>query len=295
MFPDTVPTANAKITALAVSKNPANIVYYGTSNMRMYRIDNANIGTPTAVDITGSTFPNGANVSCIAIDPDSANKVMVAFSNYSVYSIFYSTNATSATPTWTKVAGNLEANINGTGNGPSVRWVSIMPVSDGVVYLAATSTGLYATDSLMGTSTLWAQQGASTIGNSICDMIDFRTTDGLVAVATHSRGIFSTNITSVNDVLAAQDISTIPPFQLSNFPNPFSASTTISFTLNKSSKVKLNIYDINGKLIQTIANKEFSAGEHLIDFYGETLSTGIYYCVMKSGEAIQTRKLLIIK
>src|SRR5207253_3046450 len=114
------------------------------------------------------------------------------------YSIFYTANADSTVPTWVKVAGNLEQNTAGSGNGPSIRWVSILPVPNGTVYLAATSTGLYGTDTLMGTTTLWAQQGAATIGNSICDMIDFRTTDGLVAVATHSHGIFTTHITSKN-------------------------------------------------------------------------------------------------
>ncbi len=305
MFPDTVPVAGAKITALAVSNNPANVLYYGTSNKKVYRIDNANTGTPTAIDITGGLFPAG-NVSCIAIDPTDSKKVMVAFSNYNVYSIFYTTRADSSAPPWIKVAGNLEStvsgnNLGGTGSGSSVRWVSIMPVSDGVVYLAATSVGLYATDTLISPSAtvspvVWTQQGATTIGNSICDMIDFRTTDGLVAVATHSRGIFTTNITSKNDVVAVNDIQPrVLGVVLTNYPNPFSSSTTISFTLNKNSKVKLNIYDINGKFIQTLADKEFSSGENRVEFSGEKLSSGIYYCVLKAGEAVLTRKIIVIK
>ena len=295
-FSDTVPTTGATITALAVSKQPANVLYYGTSNKKVYRINNANVGTPAAVDITGSAFPNNANVSCIAIDPTNAKKVMVAFSNYSVYSIFYSANADSTVPTWIKVAGNLEQNSNttGTGNGPSVRWVSMMPVSGGTVFLAATSTGVYATDSLLGASTLWAQQGATTIGNAICDMIDFRISDGLVVVATHSHGIYTTNITSKNDVVSVHEISN-DELQMTNYPNPFSNSTTIRFTLSKNSKVKLNIYDMNGRLIQTLADKELSSGEHRLEFSSGNISTGIYYCVLRSGEAIETRKMIILK
>ena len=128
-FPDTVPTAGAKITALAVSKNPANIVYYGTSSQKVYRIDNASTGTPLAINITGASFPAGANVSSIAVDPNDAGNVMVAFSNYSVYSIFYSVNADSTAPTWTKAAGNLEQNSNttGTGNGQGGRLCNSSP------------------------------------------------------------------------------------------------------------------------------------------------------------------------
>lgn len=297
-FPDTVPTTGAKISALAVSKAPVpNIVYYGTTNRRVYRINNAHTGTPLAVDITGTAFPNNSYVSCVSVNPKNHKQVMVAFSNYNVYSIFYTANADSTVPTWTKVAGNLEQNSNstGSGNGPSVRWVSIMPVSDGVVYLAATSTGLYVTDTLKGTSTVWTQQGASTIGNSICNMIDFRETDGLVAVATHSRGIFTTNITSKNDVVGVNDIVNASAVELTNFPNPFSGTTTIQFSLSKRSNVKLSIYDLNGRLIQLLADREFSAGRHSLNFPGERISAGIYYCVLKSEEATETRKLLLIK
>lgn len=305
-FPDSLPipwvTVNgvktgAKISALAVSKNPANVLYYGTSLQKVYRVDNANTGTPTALDITGTganAFPTGAYVSCVAVDPTDAGKVMVSFSNYGVYSIFYSTNADSTAPTWTKVAGNLEQNASGTGNGPSVRWLSILPVSDGVVYLAATSTGLYATSSLNGTSTLWSQQGAATIGNAICDMIDYRTSDGLVVVGTHSSGIYTTNITSINDVLTTTDAQSTN-FRLSNSPNPFSNGTTISFSLKKNQKVLLSLYDLHGKLIQVIEDKEFPAGEHRVNFSGTNVSTGVYYYSLRAGELSETKKMIVIK
>jgi len=305
-FPDTVPVPNARITAIAVSKNPANVLYYGTSSQSVYRIDNANTGTPKATDITGPLFPMG-NVSCIAIDPLDSRKVMVAFSNYNIYSIFYSTDADAASPTWTKVAGNLEQNTTGTGNGPSVRWVSILPVSDGTVFLAATSTGLYATDTLAGASTSWIQQGASTIGNSICNMIDCRLFDGLVAVATHSHGIFSANIKSVNDVLSSQNIGSFH-FNLENFPNPFSNSTTIHFMLAKNSRIKLSLYDVHGKLIRTLADDEFHPGEHRIHFSENTLAPGVYYYSLKCREtglspdkhseywqATETKKMIILR
>lgn len=299
MFPDTVPTSGAKITAVSVSKNPANMVYYGTNNQKVYRINNASSGTPVALDITATGtngFPAGSYVSCVAIDPLDARNVMVSFSNYGVYSIFYSANADSTAPIWTKVAGNLEQNSNtsGSGTGPSVRWLSILPVSDGTVFLAATSTGLYATSNLNGTSTLWVQQGAATIGNSICDMIDFRSSDGLVVVGTHSRGIFSANITSIHDIVSVNDDTKIN-FGLSNYPNPFENSTTIIFSLSKKSNVLMNLYDMNGKLMQTLVDKEFSYGTHRIEFYGAHLSTGIYYCVLISGEMTEIKKMIIIK
>jgi hypothetical protein len=183
------------VSALAVSTSPANVLYYGTTDGQLYRTDNANSGTGTRVDIyTGKGFPAGAYVSAIAVDPSNSANVMVCFSNYAVKSIFYSTNSGS---TWTDISGNLEQNADGSGNGPSVRWVTVhRPASGGVVYLAGTSTGLYATEALSGTTTNWSQEGANSIGNVVVSMIATRSSDALVAIATHANGLYSATLTS---------------------------------------------------------------------------------------------------
>ncbi|MFM7728579.1 MAG: hypothetical protein ACKO7B_17910, partial [Flavobacteriales bacterium] len=201
MLPDSV--VGAKITALAIAKTPANRVYYGYGTKRVYRADNADSNTPTVTDITGSTFPSAASVSCIAVDPNNGNHVLVSFSNYRVYSIYGSNDAGA---TWTKVAGNLEATSVGTTAGPSVRWISIVPTASGNVYLAATSTGLYATSRLNGTGTVWTDIGASPIGNIVVDMLDVRTSDGYVAIGTHGAGMYSMFITdTITSSIAAPD------------------------------------------------------------------------------------------
>lgn len=294
-WPDSVPTANAKITCLAASKVPANRLYYGTSNRRLYRVDNANTGTPLATDITavaGSVlFPAGANISCVAVDPTNADNIMVTFSNYSVYSIFYSNDGGVS---WTKQAGNLEQNSAGSGNGPSVRWASIMPVNGGTVYLAGTSTGLYATTQLNGLNTVWIQQGANNIGSSVCDMIDYRSTDGLVVVATHSHGIFSTHINDVNDITSVQQLSS-PVVNFTNYPNPFSKQTTIEFNLLKPSHIKAVILDETGKEVFVLADKKFNTGKNNLAFQSVALAKGVYYCNLRSDDFTETRKLMYLQ
>jgi hypothetical protein len=183
------------ISALAVSKaNAANVLYYGTTNGQVYRVDGANAGTGTRVDVyTGKGFPAGY-VSSIAVDPNNSANVIVTFSNYNVKSIFYSSNSGTS---WTDVGGNLEQFTDGTGNGPSVRWAHFHRTSTGAtIYLVGTTTGLYRTETLNGTSTVWAQEGATTIGNVVVSMITSRTSDNLVAVATHANGLFSATVTS---------------------------------------------------------------------------------------------------
>jgi hypothetical protein len=170
-------------------------LYYGTTDGQVYRVDNANSGTGTRVDIyTSKGFPAGAYVSAIAVDPANSANVMVCFSNYAVKSIFYSTNSGS---TWADISGNLEQNPDGSGNGPSVRWVHVhLTSTNAKVYLVGTSTGLYATETLNGTSTVWTQEGATSIGNAVVSMLMSRQSDNLVAIATHANGLFSGTVTA---------------------------------------------------------------------------------------------------
>lgn len=292
---DTVPATGVTITALNVSKTPANRVYYGTSNKKIYRIDNANVGTPTPVDITSTNaqaFMTNAYVSCIASNPNNADEMLVIFSNYSVNSIFYSATGGLPTTSWSKAGGNLDNSAAG----PSVRWAAIMPVSDGKVYMVATSTGLYATDTLKGTNTVWVQQGANTIGNAVCDMIDYRMSDGLVVIATHSHGMYSTHITSVNDIATVRDLQNMKgDFSLSNYPNPFSSSTTIDFTLDKHAKVKLSVLDQFGRMVKVLMDEPADSGKHTIQFEKGNLSSGTYYIALQVGELRETRKVLVVQ
>jgi hypothetical protein len=292
-FVDSVPLSNSLITAVTACKTPLNRVYYGTDAKRVYRVDNANVGTPTPVDITSTTvgvvFPS-ANVSCIAADPLDGNKAIVTFSNYGVYSVFYTQDGGS---TWAKAGGNLEASST---SSPSVRWASILHVADGTVYLLATSTGLYATDTLMGTATVWVQQGTSTIGNSVCDMIETRASDGLVVVATHASGIYSTNITSVNDIVTVKDIvASKSDLELKNYPNPVSETTTIEFVLNSKANVNLQLWEAYGRLLEVIVNETMQEGKHTVLFNKKNFKPGIYYYSLTADKRRKTNKMVIVK
>ena len=99
--------------------------------------------------------------------------------------------------TWIDISGNLEENPDGTGNGPSVRWITMIGNNDG--YLVGTSTGLYATTTLAGTSTVWTREDMNMDGNlllqdAVVTMVKTRK-DGFAAAAVHGNGLFSANYT----------------------------------------------------------------------------------------------------
>ena len=90
------------------------------------------------------------------------------FRNYSVVSVWYTENGGM---TWADVSGNLEQNADGSGDGPSVRTALIVTHGATPYYLVGTSTGLYSTTTLNGSSTEWALEGSAMIGNVVVDAL----------------------------------------------------------------------------------------------------------------------------
>ena len=296
-WPDSVPLSGAEVTAIGVSKNPANRVYFGTSKKRLYRIDGANAGTPAPVDISGNTTPNifpaNGYINCIAVDPQDADKVMVVFSNYSVYSVFYTENGGGR---WRKVAGNLEQSTSGTGNGPSIRWATILhPPQGGTAYLLGTSTGLYGTVNLDSTNTVWIQLAANDIGKIVVSMMDYRESDGRLLVATHAQGMYSTYITNVNQIpnlTSLKKLSENVPLNI--FPNPTKDIVNVEFSIDKEQTVSFSIYDAIGRKVHLNQEKKYTAGKHVFQYNLGGFSKGTYYLKI-NYEDKEINKLLVLE
>jgi len=84
-------------------------------------------------------------------------------------------------------------------------------------------------------------------------------------------------------------------FNLANYPNPFNLSTTISYRLTAISKVVLNVYDISGRKVATLVNKEQNAGIYKVNFNALKLTSGVYLYRIVAGNFIQTKKMLLLK
>ena len=109
---------------------------------------------------------------------------------------------------WHKVAGNLEENASGSGNGPSCRTAAIIPLGNDTLYLVGTTVGLFRTSNLDGENTVWEQIGHTAFGSTIVEYITYRQSDGLLVVGTFGNGVYQTNLTSVGDVLGVNTINT---------------------------------------------------------------------------------------
>ena len=290
---DSIPIRNEFISAIGVSSKPAHRVYYGSTLKRLYRVDSADLSTTLKPkDITALAFPS-AFVSCVAVDPRNADRLMVSFSNYNVYSIF---NSVDGGKTFNKAAGNLEQFATGLGDGPSVRWLSILPVSDGTVYLAATSAGFFATDTLMGVNTKWVQQASGEIGNMVCDMFDVRVSDGTIGLATHGNGVFSAKIVKKGDILGADYLEKNQTIGVTAFPNPSSNNITVQLNMkSQSPNARISLLDVLGRTVNAPL-KELTVGSSNSQAMNDRkwildvsqLKGGVYYVRIEAGNYLKT-------
>jgi hypothetical protein len=80
-----------------------------------------------------------------------------------------------------------------------------------------------------------------------------------------------------------------------NFPNPFSPSTTISFTIPSRSFVTLKIFDALGKEVSTLVSGDLDMGQHSYQWNAEGLRSGVYLCRLQAGSYVATQKLSLLR
>lgn len=292
------------ISTITAAATPRFRIYYGGSATsgnqapRIFRFDNSTIATDGEVDISIPGAPAGAYIHDIAVNEKNGDEIIAILSNYNVTSIYYSDDAGA---NWTDIEGNLGDSQNF--EGPSVRTAGILEVdANNKIFLVGTSIGLYSTQTLDGSNTVWTQESADALGLSVVEYIDIRPQDNTIAIATHSRGIF---VGEVQMSVSTEDDEELTPtsFELEqNFPNPFNPTTNIRFTLSQPSQVSLSVFDISGRKVADILSSESRAsGTFQVTFDASALASGTYVYRLEAApnaggaSLVQTRTMTLIK
>ncbi|MCK5838667.1 MAG: T9SS type A sorting domain-containing protein, partial [Bacteroidales bacterium] len=130
----------------------------------------------------------------------------------------------------------------------------------------------------------------ASMGVLLCDTL-FIETNG----STHKVAIkVDSDLVSIND----PDHSAL--LNLTNYPNPFSGSTTIAFEVEEPSKVALEIFNYQGQLINTLLNENLPQGLHSVtwngtDYNGDAVSSGIYIYRLRMKKTASMKKMLLMK
>jgi hypothetical protein len=85
-------------------------------------------------------------------------------------------------------------------------------------------------------------------------------------------------------------------FALKNsYPNPVAGQATINYALPEQSQVTLEVYDVLGRRVATLVNREKEAGEYSVRLDAADLSSGNYFYRMRAGDFTQTRRLVVVR
>ncbi|MDP8231155.1 MAG: T9SS type A sorting domain-containing protein [Candidatus Zophobacter franzmannii] len=96
------------------------------------------------------------------------------------------------------------------------------------------------------------------------------------------------------------DVTPVYTYSLSNYPNPFNPDTSISYSVKKDEKVKIQIYNIRGQRIKTIVNEKHEPGNYVIVWNGKddnnkSISSGVYFMRMSTPSKKLTNKIMMLK
>jgi len=84
-----------------------------------------------------------------------------------------------------------------------------------------------------------------------------------------------------------------------NYPNPFNPNTTIWYSIQNSRFVSLKVYDLLGNEVTTLVNEEKTPGSYHVEFQAKLgnrqLASGVYFYVLKVGEKIEAKKMMLLK
>jgi hypothetical protein len=80
-----------------------------------------------------------------------------------------------------------------------------------------------------------------------------------------------------------------------NYPNPFNPSTTIEYTVPVNTHVTLKIYDILGKEVATLVDRDQNNGSYILIWNASNLSSGVYFYKLVAGNNVQTKRMLLSK
>ncbi|HNP22509.1 MAG TPA: PKD domain-containing protein [Panacibacter sp.] len=171
-----------QVSAVTASKVTPDLVYFGSGFGQIISVASAStVASPASPKILGT--PVSAYVNCIWEDPANGDHLVIVYTNYGIKNIWETSNATSATPTWTAKDGDLPD--------MPVYWVLPSP-TDSKTVLVATELGVYSTSNFDNAAPSWTPSSVG-MANVRVTQIKLRPSDNMVYASTHGRGLFTTD------------------------------------------------------------------------------------------------------
>jgi photosystem II stability/assembly factor-like uncharacterized protein len=266
------------VTTISQSPLDADVIWAGTDDSRVWVTTNGG-GFWTMVS---SDLPNRWCTRVTADVFDSAT-AYVTFSGYQVDEllphIFKTTNYGAS---WSDISGNLvDIPVN-----------DILPDPEQPERLfIGTDFGMYYTED---GGTTWQAMGE---GHPICPVFDIDLSNSArkLVSGTHGRSMYSFDLSQLG-VPITESRTSKPDYRLhQNYPNPFNSTTVIPFDIRQPGHVTLKIYDVNGRLVTTLIDRQMQAGSHSATFNAEGLASGTYFAALSAANSRMVKKIVYLK
>ncbi|MCX6158558.1 MAG: T9SS type A sorting domain-containing protein [Ignavibacteriae bacterium] len=189
--------------------------------------------------------------------------------------LFLSTNNGS---NWTAVNNGLTGRVNA------------LAVSGTNIFAGTVNVGVFLSTN-NGTSWVQKNQGL----NAIPPVWSLLVANGYVYAGTWDQSVWRRSLT---EIIVIKNISTEIPsaYSLSqNYPNPFNPTTNIKFNVAKLSDVKIVVYDVMGREVQTLVNESLKPGTYETSFDGGMLNSGVYFYRLITEGFTETKRMILIK
>lgn len=271
---------NGGVTVLKVSPftTTSTKLFVGTDNGSILKIEDANTNNPKWNSIKGNVFTGDLSIagSISAIEfGANEDEIMVAFHNYGVDSIWFTTNGGLS---WSNKEGDF----------PDIPVKAIMmnPLNNDEVIIG-TQLGVWRTSNFKDASPKWIQS-YNGMSNVKVTSFSLRTADNVVLASTHGRGMFTgqfaTGVASVDDVVNESKVFTM-------YPTVSDGNFTV-FAKNTLGKTKLQLFNINGKEVYA---KQIDFTQESKQPVSVNLSAGVYIVSLIDSNNKKVTSKVIIK
>ena len=293
------------VQSLEVSAD-GDYIWAGTSSGRLYRIsglqgarsyttaDLDSGATAVSVDLVDNYF--GRNITSIAVDPNDNDRVLVTLGNYNNSNyVYYSSNATDASPTFVVKDGNL-------GNFPV--YAATFDKGNSNYAIIGTEFGIFSTQNINTTQPQWGADNSGLARVPVFTLKQYRTNksstndmdvlEGDIFAGTYGRGTFQTTTLQTTRPLdiSERDMEGPADQLLKLFPNPADDMTTMEIELAAGDHT-IQVLDLNGRVVTSMPYTAASNGVQRIEVNVSTLGNGLYIVGVPSVPASFSRLMIV--
>ena len=312
----------------------ANHLFVGTQEGKLYRMSNialaynyerADVRSPYCIISTsklpiyipGTTDEISQAITSIAVNPNDPENVVITLGNYgNSHYVYMTTNALDSLPEFRSIQGDPE-----NGGLPLMPvYASVIERDEDELVIIGTEYGIYLSNTIHDVNPVWEVENTGmniepvfmlkqqTVNQPADSVVTWDGLDsiwivypgvsnlGIIYSATHGRGIFRCNNfyhpVGIDDDLIANNSSYL---NLKLYPNPVIDKAKISFKLENSANIILKIFDLNGRLVNSIDMRQMTSGDHEISLDCSYLNRGAYLIQLIAGKESSTSKFVIIK